>query len=131
LQGKKTPQLISDASFPDSPGVYIVYANADDEQPLYVGVAATQSLAKRWRKQHLRPRAGSSALRRTLGVHLKLVTAKLKRPDRYYDEDVEEAITEYLMSCAIELRPTQTGEEARTLEHLLIHELQPLLNVVH
>jgi len=62
-------KLVRIASFPDSPGVYVVY-RPDQERPLYVGVAATQTIAERWRKQHLYPRAGGSALRRSLGLHL-------------------------------------------------------------
>jgi hypothetical protein len=122
-------QRVSDAEFPDSPGVYVVYEHQDDERPLYVGVAATQSLAKRWRSNHLAPRAGSSALRRTLGVHLERVEAKLKRPDRYYPPEVEAAITKFLRGCFIELYPTATGDEAKALEARKIRELSPMLNV--
>jgi len=62
-------ELVRIASFPESPGVYVVY-RPGLERPFYVGVAATQTIAERWLKQHLYPRAGSSALRRSLGLHL-------------------------------------------------------------
>jgi hypothetical protein len=64
------------------PGVYVVYAEGD--APLYVGVAVTQSIRKRWESQHLKPRAGGSALRRTLGVHLALVETKLRTTQGRY-----------------------------------------------
>jgi hypothetical protein len=113
--------------FPNQVGVYIVWD--DDGKPLYVGVAATQTLARRWQRQHLYPRAGGSALRRTLGVHLGLVDAKLRRPSRYYPAATEAAITRYLEGCLIEFIPTDTAEEARALETELIIRLDPKLNV--
>jgi excinuclease UvrABC nuclease subunit len=51
-------ERIAAAAFPDKPGVYVVYGG--DDRPLYVGVAATQSIAKRWRQQHLKPRSGAA-----------------------------------------------------------------------
>ena len=110
-------QLVSRAVFPTSPGIYVVY-QPGRERPLYVGVAATQTVADRWRKQHLYPRAGGSALRRSLGVHLALVATKLRRADgRDYPPAVEEEITRFLESCDIELFPTATADEADDLEH--------------
>jgi hypothetical protein len=125
--GLDMPERISEAVFPDSAGVYVVYKDAE---ALYVGVAATQTLAARWRRQHLRPRAGGSALRRTLGVHLGLVDSKLRTSDgRYYPPAVEEAITLFLTNCEIEFHPTVDAASARALEHRLIGELRPTLNV--
>jgi len=124
-----TRHRVSDADYPQQPGVYVVYSGAD-ERPLYVGVAATQTIAQRWNGQHLRPRSGGSALRRSVGPHLGLVTGKLRRPDRYYSPSVEEAITGFLQSCEVEFHPTASGEEARVLESRLIRELDPRLNVI-
>jgi hypothetical protein len=124
-----TRHPISGVVLPKQPGVYVVYG-AGDERPLYVGVAATQTIAQRWHGQHLRPRSGGSALRRSLGMHLGLVTEKLRRPERYYPPDVEEAITKFLLACEVEVFPTETGEEARLLESKLIRELNPRLNVM-
>lgn len=121
-------QRVSDAEFSDAPGVYVVYA--DDPRPLYVGVAATQSIKKRWRNQHLKPRSGGSALRRTLGVHLGLVAAKLRTAEsRYYPPEVEEAITRFLESCQVEFHPAPDAAAARAREAELIAALQPTLNV--
>ena len=122
-------QLVGRAVLPTSPGVYVVY-RAGAERPLYVGVAATQTVAERWRKQHLYPRAGGSALRRSLGLHLGLVATKLRRGDgRYYPPGVEEAITRFLESCEIEFFPTATADEADDLEHELRQQLRPELNI--
>jgi hypothetical protein len=122
-------QVIDTASFPESPGVYVVYRVGDD-CPLYVGVAATQTIAERWRKQHLYPRAGGSALRRSLGVHLGLVTGKLRRSDgRYYPADVEQQITAFLKACEIELFSTANADEADDLEVELRERLRPELNI--
>jgi GIY-YIG catalytic domain-containing protein len=90
---------VRDAAFPQTSGAYAVWGDGD--RPLYVGMAATQTLAQRWRRQHLRPRAGGSALRRTLGVRLGLVAEKLRRPERYYPAEVEAAITDFLLGCRI------------------------------
>ncbi len=121
---------IENARFPAKPGIYVVFENADDERPLYVGVAARQTLHKRWRKEHLSPRSGSSALRRSLGVHLGLVEEKLQRPDRYYEPEVEQEITRFLRSCRIEFATAETEEDARRMEVEAIAQLDPLLNVV-
>jgi hypothetical protein len=119
---------VDDAEFPASPGVYVVRDGG--ERPLYVGKAATQTIAARWREQHLRPRAGGSALRRTLGVELGLVETKLKTSEgRYYPAPVEQAITDYLLDCTIEFHPTADADAARTLEAQLIAALEPRLNV--
>lgn len=119
---------ISEAVFPEAPGVYVVYT--DDKRPLYIGVAATQSIKKRWREQHLKPRAGGSALRRTLGTHLGLVEKKLRTVEgRYYAPDVEQAITRFLEGCKIEFYPTPDPASARALESKLIATLRPTLNV--
>lgn len=120
--------LIGSAEFPNTPGVYIVYA--DDARPLYVGVAATQSIRRRWVGQHLQPRSGGSALRRTLGVHLGLVETKLRTSEgRYYPADVEAAITRFLDTCKIQLHPTTDATAAKALEAQLIGTLEPMLNV--
>lgn len=120
-------QQVANADFPEQPGVYVVYGSAEAEQPLYVGVAS-RSLRQRWR-QHLGRRSGQSALRRTLGVHLGLVGEKLKLPARVYPPDIEQRITEHLRSRYLELHQTGSGDEAKVLEHRLIGELKPLLNV--
>ena len=118
---------IDGASFPLQPGTYVVWEDHDDGRPLYVGVAATQTIAQRWLRQHLYPRAGGSALRRTLGVWLGLVPDKLRRPARYYPSDVEAAITSFLERCLIEFHPTDEAGAARQLEVELIGELNPVL----
>jgi hypothetical protein len=124
-------QLVRDAVFPPAYGAYVVWGGATDEYPLYVGVAATQTIEQRWRRQHLLPRAGGSALRRTLGVDLGLVERKLnlKRDGRYYPQPVEQAITEYLRGCEVEFVVAETPEDARRIEKDLISELRPRLNV--
>lgn len=121
--------LVAKAAFPQSPGVYVL---GDGEQrPLYIGVAAKQTIEARWRRQHLRPRSGGSALRRTLGVELGLVPEKLRTArGRYYPEVVEQAITAYLLACTIEFHPTPDAESARALEADLIERLNPRLNVL-
>lgn len=120
---------VSSARFPDEPGAYVVY---DGEQVLYVGVAATQTLKQRWQQQHLKPRAGGSALRRTLGVHLGLVKSKVRRAEgRYYPPDIEQAITRFLRGCDVDLTPTVDAATARALERQLIGTLTPVLNVHH
>src|SRR4051794_33878796 len=119
IDGSGTRVRIRDAAFPSQISAYIVWGEADD-RPLYVGVAATQTLAQRWRSQHLHPRAGGSALRRTLGVQLGLVETKLRRPSRYYPAAVEAAITRYLARCAVEFFPASTADEARALEAEMI-----------
>lgn len=122
-------QLIQSAQFPELPGVYVVYENESDERPLYVGMAGTQTLAKRWQTNHLYARAGGSSLRRTLGVYLGLAEEKLKKPERYYAPEVEAQITAFLATCWIELIPTDTPGEAQDTEARLIQELDPILNV--
>jgi excinuclease UvrABC nuclease subunit len=122
-------QQISAAQFPDAPGAYVVFADASDHEPLYVGRAARQTLRQRWSRQHLRNRSGGSALRRSLGVHLGLVEQKIVKPERYYPSPVEEEITHRLRSYFVELHETATGEEAHELERRLIAELNPTLNV--
>jgi hypothetical protein len=122
-------ERVADAEFPETPGAYVVYGEAD-EPPLYVGVAASQTIAKRWRTQHLRPRAGGSALRRTLGVHLRLVGTKLRTSEgRYYPAEVEAEITRYLEACGIEFHPARDAADARALEDFLIADRRPTLNV--
>lgn len=130
----RTRQLICQASFPLDHGVYAVYAPDAEEAdpPLYVGVAGSESIRDRWRKFHLRNRAGGSALRRSLGVHLCLVEKKLARNQgRYYPSHVESAITAYLESCTIEFWPTSSTDEADDLEIDVRHELKPVLNVAN
>jgi hypothetical protein len=107
----------------------VLYETAEATRPLYVGVAARQTLRQRWMRQHLRPRAGGSALRRSLGVHLGFVPTKLRRPERYYPDDVEEAITSFLLNCWIELQPAVDAEAAERQESALIRQLAPALNV--
>jgi hypothetical protein len=122
-------QRVGDAVFPDQPGVYVVYDDGDT-RPLYVGVAANQTLSERWRRQHLRDRAGGSALRRSLGVHLSLVEIKLRTQEsRYYPREVEAAISSFLNGCQVELFPVTTSEEADDLEVTLRKKLKPLLNI--
>ncbi len=99
----------------------------DSGRPLYVGKAA--NLYKRWRRNHLANRSNTSALRRSVGVHLQLVSAKLKRGERSYPEHVEGAITDYLEGCSVELHPVGTRKEAARLEQTLIEGTDPLLNV--
>jgi hypothetical protein len=66
---------------------------------------SSATIASRWKEQHLKPRAGGSALRRTLGPYLGLVERKLVRRDgRYYPADVEAAITRFLEACSVEFR---------------------------
>lgn len=122
-------QRIADAVFLESPGVYVVFEDEVADTPLYVGVAARQTLAKRWQANHLGGRAGSSSLRRTLGKELGLVDKKLSRPDRYYPSEVEEQITAHLRRLWIELHPTEDGASAEALEARLIRDLCPTLNV--
>jgi hypothetical protein len=118
------------ASFPAVPGVYIVWAPHEIGRPIYVGSAATQTIEQRWRRQHLRNRAGGSALRRSLGPHLGLVAKKLSvsRDGRYYPPEVEREITAFLLTCEVEFIAADSAEEARGLELQLIEELRPLLN---
>jgi len=124
-------QAIAEATYPESYGVYVVYApDPASDRPLYVGVAATEAIRDRWRKYHLKNRAGGSALRRTLGVHLGLVESKLtRRQGRYYPPNVEQAITDFLDTCEIEFWPAATTEEADDLEVDLRRQLRPILNV--
>lgn len=122
-------QVVADAVMPERPGVYIVWADAQDRSPLYVGVAARQTLRQRWAGNHLSSRSGSSALRRSLALYLDLVESKLKQPERRHPQAVERSISEYLRRCLVRLYPTETGEEALVLERLLITELDPQLNV--
>lgn len=124
-------QLVRNAHFPRTPGVYVIYEpDPPDERPLYIGVAAMQTLCERWCTQHLKNRAGGSALRRTLGVELGLVETKLThKVGRYYPPDVEQAITDFLETCEVELHQTATAEEADDLEVQLCDRLQPRLNV--
>jgi hypothetical protein len=124
-------QQIAEAEFPDSPGVYVVW-DEGQSAPLYIGVAATQTIKQRWRKQTLQDRAGGSALRRTLGVHLGLVERKLsptRDGTRYYAPEVEEQITRFLLGCEISFHPCCSPEESRELEETLVVELAPRLNV--
>lgn len=123
-------QPVSAAQFPPSCGVYVLYERGA-ETPLYVGVAATQTIEQRWRRQHLRSRAGGSALRRSLGVHLKLVERKLdtKTDGRFYPPDVEMAITAFLNACEITFVVADSPATAAAEEQRLIDKLRPLLNV--
>lgn len=125
----RTMERVVDADFPHQPGAYVVYESEADERPLYVGVAATQTIAQRWKRQHLYSRAGGSALRRSVGVSRGLVAEKLRRPARYYPPEVEQAVTEFLKACFVETYPTATAEDAKALEARLIRELNPSLNV--
>ena len=115
--------------FPGEVGCYVVYESESAERPLYVGVAARRGLVERWNRDHLRNRAGSSALRRSLGVHLGLVGGKLRRPARYYPPEVENKITEALKRGYVELYPCDSATEALLLEAALIAKLDPILNV--
>src|SRR5262245_31906437 len=130
-------KLVTIATFPSRPGVYIVWEEGY-EYPLYVGQAGSSveifaleqatindvkprlnvggpervlpnssaTIASRWQEQHLNPRAGGSALRRTLGPYLGLVERNLsvRRDGRYYPADVEAAITSFLEACSVEFR---------------------------
>jgi excinuclease UvrABC nuclease subunit len=115
-------------TFPGDVGCYVVYPEADSDRPLYVGVAARRGLDERW-KDHLGRRSGSSALRRSLAVHLGLVDEKLRLPDRYYPPEVEEALTKALKRGFLELYPCESESEALVLEAELIAKLDPMLNV--
>jgi hypothetical protein len=86
---------------------------------------------ERWRRQHLRSRAGGSALRRTLGVQLRLVERKLNiRTDgRFYPPEVESAISAFLADCEVAFIVADSPEDARTIENKLIQTLHPSLNV--
>jgi hypothetical protein len=121
---------VKTAVFPNSYGVYVLYETIDDDQPLYVGVAGAQTIAERWRRQHLRHRSGGSALRRSLGVYLGLVEQKLRMSEgRYYPHEVEDAISAFLADCLIEFFPTSTTEAADDVEVELRQALRPRLNV--
>jgi hypothetical protein len=124
-------ERVSEARFPAACGVYVVCDPSSPEPPLYVGVAATQTIDERWRRQHLRSRAGGSALRRTLGVHLGLVERKLNiRTDgRFYPPEVESAISAFLLDCEVAFVVADSPEDARTIESQLIQTLRPSLNV--
>jgi hypothetical protein len=129
-------QQVATAIFPNRPGVYVVWEAGHDRplyvgqagssaeifaleratiaelRPrLNVGggervTSGGATIASRWQKQHLKPRAGSSALRRTLGPYLGLVERKLSvsRDGRYYPAPVEAAITRFLETCSVEFR---------------------------
>src|SRR5437763_114635 len=114
--------LIEGVQFPPTAGVYVVWEGGDNTRPLYIGVAATQTIEQRWRRQHLLNRAGGSALRRSLGLHLGLVDRKLtvKRDGRFYPPEVELAITDFLRGCHIEFHEADSPEYARELESNLI-----------
>ncbi len=119
-----TKQSVAAASsLPDCPGVYVLW---DGDRVLYVGMSSA-TIAGRVTKQHLRNRAGSSALRRTLGVHLGLVDRKLSvtRDGRYYPDHVEQQITDYLQRCSISTVPF---DDAARLERAAIEWLDPSLN---
>jgi Restriction Endonuclease associating with ARP/GIY-YIG catalytic domain len=120
---------VSDAVFPSTPGVYVVWQEGH-ARPLYVGVAASQTIAQRWRRQHLCNRSSGSALRRSLGPHAGFVEKKLSiaKDGRYYPADVEAKITALLRSLDVEFYETERGEDAVALELQLIEELRPLLN---
>ena len=122
---------MGEASFPHACGAYVVFDPARKDPPLYVGVAATQTIDERWRRQHLRSRAGGSALRRTLGVHLGLVERKLtiRTDERFYPPEVEAAITAFLLKCEIAFVVADSPEDARRIETDLIRTLRPALNV--
>jgi hypothetical protein len=123
-------ESVATAAFPNSYGVYVVYGTSADERPIYVGVAGTQTIAERWRKQHLRPRSGGSALRRSLGPYLGLVERKLRTSEgRYYPPEVEDAISAFLTECFIEFFPVGTTEAADDLEVELRRLPRPRLNV--
>lgn len=119
---------VADAVFPSNPGVYVVW-DGTARRPLYVGVAAKQSIEERWRDQHLRDRSGGSALRRSLGPHGGFAKKKLSvsRDGRYYESDVEQKITALLLDLEVEFYECESGEEAVALETELIAELRPIL----
>ena len=121
--------MIGETELPGTVGCYVVYKTPNAERALYVGMAGERGLHTRWSRDHLGRRSGSSALRRSLGVHLGLVDEKLRRPNRYYPPEVEATITEALRSGYIELYPCASVEEARRLEMELISQLDPILNV--
>lgn len=123
--------LVETADFPDDFGVYVLYESATARQPVYVGKAHKQTVKERWSRNHLKDRAGGSALRRSLAPHLGLVDQKLSvaRDGRYYPAPVEQAITNALRSYFIEWYTTATGEEAGALEKDLIKKLDPVLNI--
>jgi excinuclease UvrABC nuclease subunit len=122
---------IATADLPDEHGVYVVYKSVEAPRPLYVGKAQSQTIRQRWMRNHLKDRAGGSALRRSLGPYLGLVDRKLvvSQDGRHYQEHVEDAITRALRTYYIEFHTTSAGEESGTLERRLIQELDPILNV--
>jgi hypothetical protein len=109
--------------------VLVVYLEPEEDRPQYVGVASKRGLDQRWNRDHLSNRSGSSALRRSLRVHLGLVEDKLRRPKRYYPPELEESITKALRRGYVELYPCASEAEALLLEAQLIAELDPVLNV--
>lgn len=115
--------------FPTNPGVYVVWEQGFD-RPLYVGVAARQSIAEHWLAQHLRDRAGGSALRRSLGPHAGFVEKKLsvRKDGPYYPAEVEAKITALVRTLEVEFYECDPGPEAGALEDELIAELRPRLN---
>jgi hypothetical protein len=121
---------IASAVFPDKPGVYVVYESMTAARPLYVGKAQSQSLRKRWQQNHLKNRSGSSALRRSFAVHRSFVAEKLRLPERYYAVDVEQAVSDALKDCFVELFPMEWGEDIDSAERAKIRELDPILNVL-
>jgi hypothetical protein len=125
-----TRSRIGDADFPSRHGCYVVWEEGS-ERPLYVGEAVTQTIRRRWQGQHLRPRSGGSAPRRSLGVYLGLVERKLSvgRDGRYYPRPVEEQITRFLEDCEIEFAYPESGETISELQARLIRDLDPRLNV--
>ncbi len=126
-EGPLHTSAASVAEWPHGPGVYVVWQTDDSDRPLYVGKAA--DLHKRWRRNHLANRSNTSALRRSLAIHLQLVSAKLKRGQRAHPAPVEDAITDFLERCSVELHPVSTRQEAAQLEQTLIESMEPLLNI--
>lgn len=73
---------------------------------------------------------GSSALRRSYAVYLELVAEKLRLPARYHEPDVEQAITDELNGCYVELYPMEWDGDIAGAEMRLIRTVDPLLNVL-
>jgi hypothetical protein len=121
--------MIEATVFPPVVGCYVVYEDESAERPAYVGVASERGLDQRWNRDHLPARSGSSALRRSLGVHLGLTQEKLRRPARYYAPDVEAKITQALRRGYVEVYPCRSRAAALMLESQLIARLGPILNV--
>lgn len=111
----------------DSPGVYALYRNG---APVYVGLAASQSLRARvWNSHRGRGRSMTgSALRRNVAELLGIASsADIKA--RRYSPTTEDArrVVEWLDGCEISWVRCAVASEASDLESAMKAELLPLL----